>query len=277
METFRLPLEKNGIILLLLIIIIIFNYGKNKKVVHKNKVIVIIPVRNRNSHLEKLLPKICSLLEYQNINYNIIIIEQKHGKLFNKGKLNNTGFLEAINIYSPKHVLFTDVDNIPMYNDTYNLELFNNILFKHYYGYSTCLGGIFSCNIETFYKVNGFSNSYWGWGQEDDDLNIRARILDIPIDRSDLLEINSYNRIIRSNQALDNGILDIETFITEREKHGSTNKPINYNRELYKENIGKYARNKYHIFIDGLNQCNYMVIKKTFIRKYRAIRILVDI
>ena len=277
METYKLPSNNNIVLFMLLIIIIIFNYGKKKKVIYKDSLTVIIPIRNRDAHLEKILPKIYSLLEYQNIKFNILIIEQKHGKLFNKGKLNNTGFLEAVNTYSPKHILFTDVDNIPMYNDTYIVELFNNLLFKHYYGYSTCLGGIFSCNIETFYKVNGFSNSYWGWGQEDDDLNMRTRILDIPVDRSDLLEINSYNRIIRSNQALDNGILDIETFITEVEKHGSRDKPINYNRELYKEKIDKYTRNKYHIFIDGLNQCSYRVVKKTLIKKYRAVRILVDI
>ena len=36
------------------------------------------------------------ILEYQNINYNIYIIEQNQGKRFNKGKINNIGFIEAL-------------------------------------------------------------------------------------------------------------------------------------------------------------------------------------
>ena len=48
-------------------------------------------------------------------------------------------------------------------------------------------------------------------------------------------------------------------------------------RTLPQEKIDKYTRNKYHIFIDGLNQCSYRVVKKTLIKKYRAVRILVDI
>jgi hypothetical protein len=36
--------------------------------------------------------------------------------------------------------------------------------------------------IETFEKINGFSNKYWGWGYEDTDLLFRCSELDVPLD-----------------------------------------------------------------------------------------------
>ena len=29
-------------------------------------------------------------------------------------------------------------------------------------------------NRENFYRANGFSNVYWGWGSEDDDFSARS-------------------------------------------------------------------------------------------------------
>lgn len=39
-----------------------------------------------------------------------------------------------------------------------------------YYNYA---GGVIAMNPENFIRLNGFSNSYWGWGNEDDDLSAR--------------------------------------------------------------------------------------------------------
>ncbi|EEC06029.1 beta-1,4-galactosyltransferase, putative [Ixodes scapularis] len=39
--------------------------------------------------------------------------------------------------------------------------------------YQMLVGGVFAIKREHFLKVNGFSNLYWGWGGEDDDMAYR--------------------------------------------------------------------------------------------------------
>lgn len=36
--------------------------------------------------------------------------------------------------------------------------------------YSEFFGGVSGLTVEQFRKINGFSNAFWGWGGEDDDL-----------------------------------------------------------------------------------------------------------
>ena len=39
--------------------------------------------------------------------------------------------------------------------------------------YKTYVGGVVSLKEATYMNINGFSNLYFGWGGEDDDLEIR--------------------------------------------------------------------------------------------------------
>jgi len=39
--------------------------------------------------------------------------------------------------------------------------------------YKSLFGGAEAVNKKQFEKMNGFSNDYWGWGGEDDDISAR--------------------------------------------------------------------------------------------------------
>lgn len=39
--------------------------------------------------------------------------------------------------------------------------------------YKILVGGVFAIRSDHFFRVNGYSNLYWGWGGEDDDMGYR--------------------------------------------------------------------------------------------------------
>ncbi|KAG5450190.1 Beta-1,4-galactosyltransferase 4 [Clonorchis sinensis] len=83
-------------------------------------------------------------------------------------------------------VIFHDVDLVPI-NDLNpygcDKEVSKNVIhlgvgldvrnFK--LSYPQLVGGVLKMTTEQFVSVNGFSNKYWGWGQEDDDMERRLR------------------------------------------------------------------------------------------------------
>ncbi|KAF7640963.1 hypothetical protein LDENG_00002840, partial [Lucifuga dentata] len=109
---------------------------------------------------------------------------------FNRAKLLNVGYLEALKDFEWKCFIFHDVDLVP--ENDHNLY----VCAKHpkhlvvgrnatgyklrYKGY---FGGVTAMTKEQFHQVNGFSNTYWGWGGEDDDLRIRVELQKMKIIR----------------------------------------------------------------------------------------------
>lgn len=49
--------------------------------------------------------------------------------------------------------------------------------------YKDIFGGVSALTVSQFEKVNGFSNQYWGWGAEDDDMSSRVRYNGLKITR----------------------------------------------------------------------------------------------
>ena len=60
--------------------------------------------------------------------------------------------------------------------------------FKYRLPYVDLFGGVGALRTEHFQKINGFSNQFWGWGGEDDDMSSRIR--------NNKLNITRYNKDI---------------------------------------------------------------------------------
>jgi hypothetical protein len=134
---------------------------------------IIVPYRNRYEHLQEFKKSIIKYLDSNSYeNYVIIIVQQDDAKLFNRGMLCNIGFLESQK-QKCDYIVIHDVDMIPTDVDYSFSEIpihlaTDNIPFESYFG------GITLFPSDLFKKINGFSNLYWGWGFEDDDLRYRC-------------------------------------------------------------------------------------------------------
>lgn len=146
-------------------------------------VAILIPHRNREKHLLYLLQHLHPFLQRQQLDYGIYVIHQAGNTKFNRAKLLNVGYLEALKEANWDCFIFHDVDLVPENDfniymcDTQPKHLVvgrNNTGYRlRYRGY---FGGVTALTRDQFSKVNGFSNNYWGWGGEDDDLRIRVEM-----------------------------------------------------------------------------------------------------
>ncbi|VVC97420.1 unnamed protein product [Leptidea sinapis] len=122
----------------------------------------------------------------QQIEYGIFIVEQEGNSEFNRAKLMNVGFAESQKQKAGgwQCFIFHDIDLLPL--DSRNLyscpkqprhmsASIDKLNFK--LPYEDIFGGVSAMTLEQFTKVNGFSNKYWGWGGEDDDMFYRYQLL----------------------------------------------------------------------------------------------------
>ncbi|XP_073456666.1 beta-1,4-galactosyltransferase 1-like [Aquarana catesbeiana] len=156
------------------------------------KIAIVIPFRNREQHLKIWLYNMHPFLQKQQADYAIYVVEQHGETKFNRAKLMNVGFSEAIKEYDYNCFIFSDIDIIPMdqrnlYRCSENPRHLANSLDKFNFRliYPTLFGGIVAFTKEQFLKVNGFSNMFWGWGGEDDELYERVIAAEMKIERPD--------------------------------------------------------------------------------------------
>ena len=54
---------------------------------------------------------------------------------------------------------------------------------KYKLPYKEIFGGVVSMKTTLFRNLNGFSNQFWGWGGEDDDMYLRIKKLKMTVER----------------------------------------------------------------------------------------------
>ncbi|XP_018424251.1 PREDICTED: beta-1,4-galactosyltransferase 4 [Nanorana parkeri] len=205
----------------------------------QQRVAILIPHRNREKHLLYLLDNLHPFLQRQQLDYAIYVIHQAGEGKFNRAKLLNVGYLEALKEEKWDCFILHDVDLVPE-NDfnTYlcdtepkHLVVGRNVTgYKLWYkGY---FGGVTAMSRNQFAKVNGYSNNYWGWGGEDDDLRLRVTYGKMTVVRPPA-EIARYTMVFHTRD--------------------SGNEVNNRRMKLLKE-VSKVWKT------DGLNSCTYKLL-----------------
>uniref|UniRef100_A0AC34QJW7 Beta-1,4-N-acetylgalactosaminyltransferase n=1 Tax=Panagrolaimus sp. JU765 TaxID=591449 RepID=A0AC34QJW7_9BILA len=175
----------------------------------KHRVAIIVPYRDRESQLKVFLRHLHGFLRRQNLDYAIFVVEQVANQTFNRGKLMNVGIVEALKVYDWQCFIFHDVDLLP--EDDRNLytcpEQPRHMAvamnkYKYKLVYPNYFGGITALTKEQTEKINGFSNDFWGWGGEDDDLLMRVQLADYNISRYPM-EVARYT-MIKHGQETEN-------------------------------------------------------------------------
>lgn len=146
----------------------------------KKRDIICVPYRNRPEQLMTFLNDSSPLFKKILPNSRVIIVEQSQNKPFNRGKLLNIGFMEK---YRQMRYFFThDVDINPTdkcVKEFYTRDVSDSDVLGIYTSVWDTLGGIIKLRRDTYKKLNGFPNDYWGWGVEDKAFQNRADFFNI--------------------------------------------------------------------------------------------------
>ncbi|CAF0902217.1 unnamed protein product [Brachionus calyciflorus] len=168
-------------------------HWKPKQCKSRFKVAIIIPFRDRLPHLKVITNYLHMFLQRQMLDYRIFVVEPTIplNISFNKGRVMNSAYLEVLKV-DPKIdcIIFHDVDLIP--EDDRNIYTCSSRprhlsvaidKFDYVLPYSYLVGGVLSIRTDQYKLTNGYSNSYWGWGGEDDDFSVRIKKANLILQR----------------------------------------------------------------------------------------------
>jgi hypothetical protein len=161
-------------------------------------VAIIVPYRDihatqqRAAHLSKFIPHMRQFLGKLRTDglvsdYHVYIIEQSDdSRKFNRGKLLNIGFDLARKSGRNHDVfIFHDVDLLPQpdlgvwYSKFPKAPIHIARVWDRYSNNPKYFGGVVSFSSSDYKRINGYPNTFWGWGGEDDEMQKRLERLGI--------------------------------------------------------------------------------------------------
>ncbi|XP_053180215.1 beta-1,4-galactosyltransferase 1 isoform X1 [Scomber japonicus] len=204
------------------------------------KVAIIIPFRKRDEHLKFWLYYLHPILQRQQLDYGVYVINQDGDVIFNRAKLLNVGYTEALKEYDYDCFVFSDVDLIPM-DDRNTYKCFSQPRhlsvsmdkFGFRLPYNQYFGGVSSMSKEQYLKINGFPNNYWGWGGEDDDI---------------------YNRLASKGMSISRPSGEVGKCRMIRHDRDKKNEPN-------PQRFDRIAHTRETMYKDGINSLSYRVVK----------------
>ena len=152
---------------------------------------VIIPFRGsvESGSFNKLCTHIPQHLRRSGISFNLLVVNQVDDHPFNRAALANAGFSILAGRTGarwvrrrPDYLTIHDVDRYPTLPGE---PAECDAITARYYDFpaprprvlhpTSYTGGVLLISTALYEKVNGFSNQFWGWGHEDNDLYCRLR------------------------------------------------------------------------------------------------------
>ena len=165
---------------------------------------IIIPYRNREEHLQIMLPRLQEF--FKDESYEIIVSEQNDNDNFRIACVENIGFqhakgdiivLQQVDYYPTDNVSY-DVTDCPILPARKGIFLDKDNQSPREFldipgGYRrwseeidpAFYGGVISMKREHFEAINGLNPLYKGWGNEDEDLRERFVWAGIPVKRNE--------------------------------------------------------------------------------------------
>jgi hypothetical protein len=149
-----------------------------------HKLGVCVPYRNRELHLNEFIPKVGKYLKNQGIDFQMYFAHQIDDKLFNRGATKNIAAKHAFED-GCDYIVWHDIDMIPeegggadySYPEKHPRHIATKISQMDYQlKYHEYFGGAVLFTKEQVEATNGYSNNYWDWGMEDDDLFWRCHL-----------------------------------------------------------------------------------------------------
>ena len=218
------------------------------------KNIIIVPYRNREAHLDIFIRDALPEFEKYLQPFQVVVVEQDSGKLFNRGLMLNIGYNEYK--LQSQYYFTHDIDIIPKeqcVKDIYTKEPLenNNTIMGILTSDCNTLGGIIKFDNESFLKANGFPNNMWGWGVEDKALQNRVETMNIKVEK---------NIISNRTNPLEIANFTVRDDINDKHLDNTFNSRTDYEYNIFK-NLS-LDNKKIHIIASGLNNLDYEVLSK---------------